>query len=335
MMDLTAQLGGISGLAAHKPNTPFLADFSVLMEKQEFEKLFDIGKEIAESLSKAGTTILDTRVKDLSKEFRASEPVTFSQINQNIDPHSFLISSGNLAYTFGLVTQPGIARLRMPYMTTLTYDKPLIENRPPFFGVGVALLRSYYDLLWAGAEGISLLLAVLEWTDSLEAECWGIDEEMKQLRAKLKPNSLDIELDLTKLSEIGIRVASFFGELERVRESLKQTLSLLSEGKENFSIEVPIFPDTSYFPDTLEVSSYGYLKSLALAITDRFSHLATRFRSQERQVRLLQSHVSDIVNLKATRSNVKLSSDVRRLTWVLVFLTSVLVVLAVLGLFKL
>jgi hypothetical protein len=335
MMDLANDLGGVSGkiLGGWKPATPYVADFSVLMEKDEFQKLYDIGIEIARALYLQELEIPQDRMRELSKKFRENEPVDFSKQNMNLDPHSFLISSGNLAYIFGLTSQPALARNRMVYMITLTYEKSLIEYRPPIFEGGMGSLQSYHIFHWGGSEPILPLIAVLVWTQFLEVQCSKFDEELKQLRGETREES-DMEDLLTKLSEIGIRIASLFGEIDRVRVSLKQTLSLLERGKETFSQEVGILPGEDFLGENKSLADAGYLKTLGQEVNTSLSFIASRLRGQERQVRLLQSHVSDMVNLKTAHANVKLSSRVGTLTWVLVGLTALLVVLAALGLFK-
>ena len=273
----------------------------------------------------------------LSDNLRGLVPLDLSDKAFSVSSH--LLGAQNLHHVLGMFFQPGFGGFRVPYLLTMASDTSLLdasavrEENLPF--VGMNLPKDYLTFTFYCSRALLSILLLELWSEHVLHDSDDLDRKLAAFRNSIpdfaKSSSEELSLAIRKISSYGTKLASFRGELGRVHRLWGSDIQKLAEQQHSTFQEIPVPPTNPgeiFFYRSLIQNfgqSGGLISMLAYSASSKLSLAKEAIEKQEEETSALQRHVSDLVGLKQTEINERLTVRIRRSTDVLVSLTAILI----------
>ena len=315
------------------PKATFITQLWLKLSKQDLKQI----RETELALVKQHEHALETleQGKTFSEALRRLEPLDLSASVGDV--HSHILNGENVMVILGHMQQVALGGLRTPYILTLSYDESLfpsnlLESTSMWIGLPT---HNVGDIIWKGYSCLIYLISLSIYLSYIALEGGRIDRKLSMLRSSISVKSSDHRIDqvyehLAELSNYGTQISSLLGLLGTFGRQWEGSVRRISEGQSEFALEVPILPTDPIFLSghtsflgTLK-SKGGYLETLSKQILHSLESNRESLEKQESEVAALRTHISDIVNLETSRTNLLMSKRIERLTWITVLLGIIL-----------
>jgi len=306
------------------PCSPLVTQLWIKLGKKELSRIREI--EIG-LIDKEKRLSLDQK-KTLSKELRSLEPIDLSAPVGDV--HSHIVFAANVAYVIGTTTQLGLGGFLTPYLLYLSYDQKLLQQdliethlAPAEILVSGGIIRSEY------AHVIGLI-SLLIYLSHLASEREKIDQAVSELRDTITQKKSEITLDqqLSEINDFGTRISSLQQIIGRFSRYWEGSIRRISENKDSLYLEVPV-ENTEPF-GLLDFTRKGYLGTLSDQILAILQNNKESLLAQKSEVESIRLHISDVVNLRISKSNEDLQRSMKRLTIISVIIAIMALVVSLL-----
>jgi len=293
-------------IVGYSPRASLVTQFWVKVTREHLTQMRNnILKQI--SLLEENEPIKSFEIKDptkLSKKMLSSEP--FNLAPDVGDLHSQIIDGSNIILVVGQIMQQALGGLRTPYLIELSYDEKLLahkvphEARPFFVNLDICSLD---HIVWEGYGLLITLISFSTFMSYLASERLKIEREISKLREKISTTRLsteDLHNHLNEINNYGTQLSSLLNMLGTFSRQREMELKQIASGTGDLCFEVPIKTELQkFFPHQNE----GYLRTIATQTLAILNGTKEALSNQETEIRSMQNHMSNIVNLRNIRSN--------------------------------
>jgi hypothetical protein len=310
-------------MTTFSPSSPLVTQLWIRVDKNEFSKMRKI--EIA-LIDKKEELSYDQK-KRLSRKLRGLEPIDISAPVGDV--HSHIIFASNATYAVGHITQVGLGGFLTPYILYLSYDEKLLQQdliethfSPAEILVGGGIVSSGYAHLIG-------LLSLLIFPNHLASEREKFDRGVSKLRDSIMQKNFEYTLDqqLSELNDFGTKISSLQQTIGRFARYWEGPIRQISEGKDGLTLEVPV-ESTEPF-GLFNLTHKGYLRTLVDQILVTLRNNKEFLERQELEITSLRTHISDIVNLRLSKSNENLQKSMKRLAEISVAVAVISLIISV------
>lgn len=278
--------------------------------KVDEHHLSQMRKTVLQQISqlKRNATSKDFEILDYPME-STDELLKFEPFNlaPNVgDVHSHIIDGKNIVLIIGHIMQSALGGLRTPYLIELSYEEDLLKsNLPTYIGPFSANLDwcNLDSIVWEGYGLLITLISISIYVSYIAFERVKIESELSKLRdvtSVTEYSDEELHNRLNELNNYGTQLSSLLNMLGTLSRQREKALQQISEGTSSLCFEVPIKTELhKFFPHQNE----GYLRTIANQILNTLNSTKESLHNQESEIRSLQTHISNIVNLNNIRSN--------------------------------
>ena len=301
-------------MGTFSPRSSVVTQLWIKIEKQH---LVDVRKTETTLIEKDGETFGKfEEKKDLNRKLIELEPIYLSDPIGDI--HSHILNGTNVSIVLGQISQPALGGLRTPYILYLSDDEDLLESKKvdpfptpvEFFGSGIE------GIVWQGYTFLVGLISTLIYLSHIYFERIKIDSQLTTLRDSLTTKNSKKQIDqlLFELNDFGTRISSILNALGTFSRRWESAINRISKGKDTFALEIPISNFNSFGFLVSDGNLKGYLGTLSDRILAILQDNKESFLAQKSEVESIRLHISDVVNLKISKSNENLQRSMKRLT---------------------
>lgn len=293
-------------IVGYSPRASLVTQFWVKVTEKHLNQMRDsILKQLSEL--KKSESSKDFEIKhpvELSDKLRSFEP--FNLAPEVGDFHSQIIDGSNIILVIGQIMQPALGGLRTPYMIELSYGEELLKSQLPhkagpyFPNLDMCSLDS---IVWEGYGLLITLISFSTFMSYLASERAKIERKISKLREAISLTGLSTEELHNHLNEInnyGTKLSSLLNMLGTFSRQREWALKQIAGGTSDLCFEVPIKTELYRFSSH---KNEGYLRTISKQILGILNGTKEALSNQETEIRSLQTHISNIVNLQNIKSN--------------------------------
>ena len=294
-------------MTTFSPSSPAITQLWIKVDKKEFSEM----RKIELTLINKKEELSFDQKKTLSRKLRRLEPVDLSTPVGDI--HSHIFFAMNLTYILGHITQLGLGGMMTPYILYVSYDEKLLQQDLTGMPLGPAEILIGGGIVQSEFAHLIGLISLLIYLSHLAFEREKIDREVSKLRDSITQKNFELTLDqeLSKLNNFGTQISSLQQTIGRFSRYWERSLRQISEGKDRLTIEVPLEITETY--GLFNITHKGYLGTLADQILVTLKNDKEFLEKQGLEIASLRTHISDIVNLRISKSNENLQKSMKRL----------------------